>query len=770
MKISIQGQDYTSALDATHPLTVERKLNEPSACKFWLSMAEGDSIPAPVANQSIAIVGDDGTVYFTGYITGNPCPEYSGLGVAGPAFRTEIHAVSDEVLLDQQLMPRSPGSSGQTAGALMTTLISHAGMKNFATQNLTLSTPVNNFAPISGAQWSKSAGQVANAARAAYRVLNGNLTLSAIPAAVHSLSESHGSLTFSSLVLNSNVKRPPANDVTACGKHEPVAYVTEYFLGDGITSQFYLSSQPFFPSTAETTIIRELFNEPRIDERLWGNSGKSGFLALGPLGLAMSGGNGIDGQTVLSWLDQIEMGGTLLLEATGVTLAASSTGVLAGFFSGGLETSACTAGFQVVAQQGSGNVTVQPLIQGTPAGSAFSINAANQYTLRIRVHSSECLRAFAIYRSSGDSGPITAGGGWNLSPAKLQFEIQEFVNGVGAMPVTLYDGAITSLPGACTVVAASSVNLMGSVRSISLTSLGSGWVASTPPNGNTYTRRIGPLAHAGECQMERTGRLLFYTGYIPVAGEQIAVSYRTVGRAIGRATNTASQQQAGQATPTTMAWIGSVIDPPARCTTDCQNAALVMAQAAASVCASWSGTYKGTNLDFACDVWPGDALQLSAPSASLDGQVVVRAVKLTYNASYPDLVEYSVSFANDWAADLAIKTSGTVPADAWLPVPIAPTTLPNLNGITVTTLNGRSVEINTGVAPPDGGGFEVRRRDFVFMPGIDPDLVIRATTPNITFSRETSNDRFYIRMYDGATPPNYSEFSTALFINLPLGS
>jgi hypothetical protein len=25
-------------------------------------------------------------------------------------------------------------------------------------------------------------------------------------------------------------------------------------------------------------------------------------------------------------------------------------------------------------------------------------------------------------------------------------------------------------------------------------------------------------------------------------------------------------------------------------------------------------------------------------------------------------------------------------------------------------------------------------------------------------------------MYDGSTPPNYSEFSTALFINLPLGS
>jgi hypothetical protein len=55
------------------------------------------------------------------------------------------------------------------------------------------------------------------------------------------------------------------------------------------------------------------------------------------------------------------------------------------------------------------------------------------------------------------------------------------------------------------------------------------------------------------------------------------------------------------------------------------------------------------------------------------------------------------------------------------------------------------------------------------MPGNDPALVARATTSTITFSRITANDRFYIRMYDASTPPNYSEFSTALFINFPLG-
>ena len=75
---------------------------------------------------------------------------------------------------------------------------------------------------------------------------------------------------------------------------------------------------------------------------------------------------------------------------------------------------------------------------------------------------------------------------------------------------------------------------------------------------------------------------------------------------------------------------------------------------------------------------------------------------------------------------------------------------------------------DTGVAPPTGGGFEIRLRDYAFQPGEDPTLVLRGSEQNLTFSRVSASDRFYIRMYDGSTPPNYSEFSTALFINLPL--
>jgi hypothetical protein len=769
MKITIQGLDYTATLDAAHPLVITRKLNEPSICELWLSLPASGSVAAPARYQSLAITGDDGTVYFTGYIAVSPLPEYAGMGLEGSRYRAAIQAISDELLLDQLLMPQSAGIAGETAGPLLASLVTHAGSAALSTSGLTLNTAIANFVPERGANWSTCAGRAAGMARAAYRALSGALSLASVQTTVHPLNETDGSLSLSNLAFTASAKRALANDVTVCGESEPVAYVTEYFLGDGVTTQFYLAADPYFAAASKSTIISELFNEAQINQSMWAASGGSSYLTLGAGGLAMNGGNGVDGDTLLTWLDPVEMGGTLLMEAVGVTLSPGSTGILACFFTGLPIASDCTAGVQVTSSGGTGAVTVQPLIQGAPNGSTFAINPANQYTLRVRVNCPECERARALYYSFGDSGAIAAGGGWVLGPGRIQVEIQEFVSGVGATPVTLYDGSIANLPGNCTVAAASSINLVGTMRAFNLTNLGSGWVVSTPPGGGAYTRRVGATAEAAECHLERTGKLVFYTGYVPVSGEQIAVSYRTIGRAVGRAVNTASQTAlAAAGSPSVAAWIGSVTSPPARSSADCRNAVLVMEQAAASASALWSGTYKGTRASFASDVWPGDALLLNAPSAALDAQVVVRTVKVRYRSSYPDLVSYEIAFANDWADDLAIKTSATVPADAWLPAPIAPTVLANLNSLTVTALSGSTVTVNTGITPPAGGGFEVRLRDFAFMAGTDPTLAMRSSASTLTFSRVSAADRFYIRMYDGSTPPNYSEFSTALFINLPL--
>ena len=116
MKITIQGQDYTAALDAARPLTIERKLNEPSVCQLWLSLPINGSLAAPCAHQSLAVTGDDGTIYFTGYIAVSPLPEYAGFAMEGPRYRIAIQAVSDELLLDQLLMPPSAGTQRRNSG------------------------------------------------------------------------------------------------------------------------------------------------------------------------------------------------------------------------------------------------------------------------------------------------------------------------------------------------------------------------------------------------------------------------------------------------------------------------------------------------------------------------------------------------------------------------------------------------------------------------------------------------------------------------------
>jgi hypothetical protein len=225
---------------------------------------------------------------------------------------------------------------------------------------------------------------------------------------------------------------------------------------------------------------------------------------------------------------------------------------------------------------------------------------------------------------------------------------------------------------------------------------------------------------------------------------------------------------AAAGSPAVAVWTGSVTEPAGRSSLDCRNAAEALVTAASSVTAAWSGTYSTWNVGLDGDVWPGDSLMLNSSSLGLALPVVVRAVGLAYSASVPDVVRYAVSFSNDWANDLAVKTSRKVPEDAWLPAAVAPTYLANLNGLTVTAISPGAVSVATGITAPAGGGFEVRRRDFVFQPGADVDLVMRSAVGNFDIPRSTEADRFYVRAYDGASPPNYSEFSVGLFVNLPL--
>ena len=786
MKIAINNSDYTAALDMVHPLTIERKLNEPSTCRLWLTLPGNGLLPTPLRNQPVAVTGDDGTVYFTGYLAVSPLPEYAGLGLTGPVYRLALQAVSDEILLDTQLLPPSAGTTGETVGELMTSLVTRTGLISGSTGSLetagvTLGTAVSQFVPEQGTKWSTLAGQAAAQGRAAYRAVSGALSLAQVGTTVHALNEANGSLELASLTLTTTVERALANDVTVCGAEEPVAYVTEYFLGDGTTTTFLLSEIPFFGPAAQEKIIWELFQEASVNLQTWSYSGHEGYFSITGSGLTIDGGTGIDGQAALVWNDAVEAGGTLLLEAVGVNLSPGSTGIVAAVYSNlSVVAADCVAGFQVTSATGTGVVSVAPLIQGAVSGAAYVLNSANQYTLRMRLYCPEVERITQAYRVVGDAGLVEFGGGGVVASGRVLMEVQEFVDGVGGTPETLYDGAAGFVPGSYAVAAASSVNLIGTIRSFFLKGLGTGWVTAIAPGAAISagaTQRVGTVADGSVCHLTATGSLTFYTGNAPAAGEIVAVNYRTSGRAVGRSVNAASQAALASAgSPAAAVWIGTVTEPKGRSSRDCRNAATALVTAASSVSAAWSGAYRTTNVALKAgsggssnvDVWPGDALLLDSASLGLDVQVVVRQAVLQYAASRPDVVQYAIEFSNDWANDLSVKTSKTVPVDAWLPAAISPMYLANLDGLVVTAITPTAVSVVTNATPPAGGGFEVRRRDFAFQAGMDPDLVMRSTVGTFDIPRATEADRFYVRIYDGSTPPNYSEFSVGLFVNLPL--
>lgn len=762
--------DYSSVLVTNALCRIERTLNAPSICTFTVAPAVLD-LPIPARNGRVIVSDDSGIVLFTGYIPTEPALELLGQNSSGAAYQAQVSAISDEILLNRWQVPQSPAVYGLTANRLIE-IINVTGVTE-----ITLSTPgssimLGEFLPDPAQTWSENAGALASMARSAYRSINGQVTLLPIGSYVHTLSESTGTLSIAQ--LQASLAKALANDVTVCGADEPAAYVTEFFEGDGTTTVFYLTELPYFPPASMSKPLTDLFQEPMVNPQLWQVSDPGSRVSITSAGLTCTGGDGILGDTAVSTVTQLELGGSLVFEAGGVLFGSITQGILNGLYNGLFTTADCIAGFQIT--QPSGTTAIAPLVNGAVSGSSFTPTAGHMYTLRLRIASNESQRVLQVYNSVDDTGTHTYGGTYISAGSNVVLEVQDTTGGVAATPVILYSGLITSAPAVAMMAILNSSSLQCSVASIKVSQQGPVWVESTPPGGSAIVRRMGTTAQGADCRIERTGRLQFYTTSIPEDGELIAVSYRTTHRSVARLANAASiaAESMDGAIPGTAAWIGSVTQPRPRSSVDCENAATAILDLATSRAAAWKGTFTAWNLETmseetASDVWPGDLLAIDSTSANLNANMVVRSVVIDLTCSSPGLVKYTIHFANDWADALAIKTSSTVPADVWLPQqPETTAPLANLNSLAITSVSGSAIAVSANATPPTGGGFEVRRRDWAFGPGANSDLVLRSPVANFSIPREAVIEQYYIRMYDGSTPPSYSRFSSAIFVNVQL--
>ena len=776
--------DYTPAIAAERPITVQRALNAPSRCTAEIVLGVG-GLALPARRARVTITNAAGMLLFTGYLATEPVRIYAGEATTGAAYRARISAVSDEWLLDN--LGSGAGALdatllGLTGSALVAQLTARAQAGGATALTLASSPPgqtAGAFTPSRTAPWSTNAGAAASSAYAGYRALNGEVLFQPAGSVTHSLSDADGTLSVAELAISS--VRDLANDVTLSGAEEPAAYITEAFVGDGTTTVFDLSEPAF--REAIRTLLLDSFNGPAFDSSQWAIADPGSHLSLTSAGLTLNGGNGADGQTTVTALDAIEMGGSVVVKLGGVLLNAASDGMLGGMYPGTPVLANCFAGFRV--RQSSGTTVLVPVVNGAEVGTVFTPLAGHAYTLRLRLHCVEMQRVMQRYYCMVD-GVVQGFGSASgiVAPMDVVFDLIDEGNSSSTPATVLYDSAaagapLASTPAACNFVAANSTQLFGSVASLSVTRPGSLWIVSTLPGGALQTRLIGIAGQGVDCtatygtQTGSPGKVTFFAGRIPVAGEHITVYYRSRQRSVARLADAASiAAETLSGAPGTCRWLGKVLEPPARSSADCENAAQSVLAFATSRTAAVAGSYAMVNP--AQDVWPGDILAVT--SGGVTSSLLVRSVVARDKHSVPEVVQYEVKFANDWTTEyadgLGIKLSEEIAADAFLPqtASAAPgQVLANLQQLAVTGLTETALQVDAGTAPPAGGGFEVRRRDWEFGPAVDTaDLVLRSPVRSFSLPRAAQVERFYIRMYDASSPPVYSRFSSAVFVNAPV--
>lgn len=764
--------DYSPALCPDGPVKIKRVLNAPSIASGLLDVSDA-GLSVPARRGRMVATSASGAVLFTGYLATEPEAIFAGVGLAGPVYRYAFSAVSDEWLLDKQPLPLSGPGLGQNAGELLTTLTERVNAGLFTTAGVTSQRTVGVFEPSETESWSKNAGALASASYAAYRVLDGALSLQPAGSVTHTFSDGDGTLQVAA--LKSTSVKELANDVTISGEMEPSEYVTELFEGDGTTTVFQLSQSPFKPKKTASLaavskyLLLDSFNEAAIDAQIWRVTDPGSHLTLSGAGLAMSGGTGLDGQTTLAAIDALEMGGTLVIEAGSLQLGSASAGIVCGVYSGTVTSANCFAGYNV--RQSNGATVAVPFVNGAEVGTVYTLLQGHIYTLRLRLHCVESQRVLQSYCAMVDGMVESFGGGVIAAPMQLVFELQDLGAASNTPATVLYDGSVVSSPASCSFAAVNAVQLFGSMGYCRVTQTGSAWVVSTPPSGASYTRLIGVTGEGVDCRVSAAGKVTFLAGRVPVAGEIVTVTYRTQFRAVARLDDAASvAAEAAGNMPGTAQWLGKVSKPPARSSMDCESAAMAVLSFASSRAAAVSGSYEAIN---PADVWPGDVLALTSASQTLS--VIVRQVEIADGMAAPELLTYKMTFANDWAESLGLTLSESIAINTLRPLtamssplPAGSNVLANLQQLQVVSATGTALQVDAGMAPPAGGGFEVRRRDGEFGPGVDQDLVLRSPVRSFSIPREGQIEHYYVRMYDASTPPLYSRFSSAVFTDLPV--
>lgn len=762
-------QEYTSFLDGAKSPRVLRKLNRPAELRLSLVTGEG-SFVVPVAGARVTLGRINGRDVFAGYVAGSPTYQYMGWGERGPLYRYEIVALSDEMLLDKKAPPPRSPFVARSAGEALRQLSEETmpGWADFT--GVEEGDAIPYYRVSSAKKWSESAAEIALLARCGYRTDGGNLLFAGLAENTYGLDERAPEFAPGDLVLRSEDRM--LNDVAVFGHVEPNAHVRDYFVGDGFTTKFYLSQIPF--TRGNRTIVDEEY--AKLDPAVWRVIDPQGAIGVSGGKLQVTGGTGVDGETRLEFIEKIELGGAVVLQHGDVEFNAASSGVIGGLYAGTVAVAACVAGFRVTAAGSSSRI--QALVQGIVTGTGLTTQAGHRYVFTTRVYASEVYRMGQVFHSGVHPSQAGRGGDGVGSDVRVVLEVHDIDPANPASQVApatvLYDSLLTDAPGFATYALINAGSMQCSVAFTRVSLAVDALVRSTAPTQNARTRRPGALLDGAECRVSEEPALQFYPQYAPLANETIEVSYRGRGRARARVVDLVSiaahQFDSDDGVRGGVRQIGM---PAPRTSADCETAALALLDDPGQ---GWTGEYRAWSPFLpggAADIFPGDGLAVNVPSRAAAFTGVVREVDVEiadiagensrYTLRFVDTGDPTLDFAFDRATAQPVTTITATDKSA-----VGTGFLPDLSGAVVTNVTSTTVTMDAGFSPGMGERIEVRRTDAGWGPVNDRNLVGRFTGRSFTVSRYGRVQDFFLRRFDGSSPPKYSRYSAGLHVDYPL--
>ena len=776
MKVTIdnldgQGpQDYTAFVVAGKtPPSIHRRLNQPGT--MTLSVALGTSgLAIPAIGAHIAASRADASLIFTGLLTAVN-PEFAGNGERGAVCGYSLTAETDELALNRKTLPVRSAFVNRTAGDILRQLAAELLPGGLDVTQVADLDVVPKYQSSPQKTWSVHAAELGVLSRGRYFALNRQLVFQAIGANSYTLDEASPKFNPGALKLTSHGS--VANDVTMVGGTEPQAYVTDYFVGDGVTLRFTLSQAPFLRTGS--TVLDEEWTGVAVNALNWSITDPAAVVSVGQGKLQVNGGTGADGQTLVQFVEKIDMSGATYLQHGDTSFSSASDGLLGGLYAGAVNIANCVAGFRVT--PAAGQSAIQALVNGTSAGTGLTTQAGHRYVFATRIFASEGYRRGTWFHSS--IHPAGSGRGGVVSAANLRvvLEVHDIdpsnPGSLAAPAVVLYDGLVNNVPDACTYALVNAASMRCATAFTRILRSSDVLVRSAFPGAGFRTRLVGAQIDGAECSISTAGALSFFASSAPAANEQIVAVYRSARRAVARVQDPAriAALHAGNDDGTRGTVVTAKLPLP-RTYLDCVNAASALLDDKTQV--GWAGeydTWSGFLPESAADIFPGDGLQVNVPSQGAQFIAVVREVVVVIEDLSSDLAQYKIRFANEAAEAVAFQFETNSARVIPFVSPVAQNAVVNLPAdlvaAEITQVSSTTTTIDIGQGVPPGYGVEVRRTDSGWGPDNDRNLVGSFTTQGFTVPRLAKRQDYFLKLFDASTPRQYSQHSALLHIDFP---